>query len=75
MDAYAGTNLSLGDQFRHMLDKFVSRFVGFTVRSLTLFAACVSFIALLIVRAAWIILWPTLPLLVPAALLYSVGVL
>jgi hypothetical protein len=75
LDAYGRTNQSLGDRFRHGIDKFVSRFVGFTVRSLTLWAAAISFIFLLIVRVVWILIWPGLPLLVPLAILYSLGVI
>lgn len=74
MDAYGSVNGALGDKFRHQVDKFISRFVGFGVRSLTLLAAGMSFIFLLILGAVWIIIWPFLPLLVPVALLYSAGI-
>lgn len=75
MDAFKGVNQSLGDQFHRSVDKTISRFVGFTVRSMTLFAALASMLGLLIFRLVWIALWPCLPLLVPAALLYGAGVI
>lgn len=74
IDAFGRVNQSLGDKFRHAVDKFVSRFVGFIVRSITLMAAGVSFIAVLIARALWIICWPLLPLSIPVLLLYGLGV-
>lgn len=74
LDAFPGVNQSLDDRMRRELDKFVSRFVGFMVRSITLFAAFISLIALLIARLIWIILWPCLPLVAPVAVLYALGV-
>ncbi len=75
MDAFNGMNQSLGDQFHRGVDKTISRFVGFTVRSMTLFAALISMLVLLILRLVWIALWPCLPAFVPAALLYTAGVI
>lgn len=74
IDAYGRVNQNLGDRFRHSIDKFVSRFIGFLVRFFTLLAAGVSFMAVLVMRAIWIMIWPFLPLFVPAMLLYSLGI-
>lgn len=74
LDAFSQPNMSLNDKFRQSVDRFVSRFVGFMVRSLTLLSAAVTLTLLLIARVVWIILWPCLPLLIPAALLYGLGV-
>jgi len=43
-------------------DNIVSRAVGFTVRFFVLFAACVSFILLLVAGLAEILVWPLVPL-------------
>lgn len=75
MDAYGWVNPTLGDKFRHAVDKSISRFVGFVVRSLTLWAAAISFLFLLLVRLTWILIWPVLPLLILLAVAYSAGVL
>lgn len=75
IDAHGWLNQSLADKFRHGLDKFVSRFVGFGVRSLTLLGASLSFIVLMLLRVVWIIIWPVLPLLVPIGLLYGLGII
>lgn len=74
LDAFKGVNQTLGDQFHRSIDKTISRFVGFMVRSMTLFAAIISVLILLIFRLVWIALWPCLPLLIPIAVLYGLGV-
>ena len=73
MDAGTAGTQNLSDHFHHQLDKLVSRFVGFTVRSMTLLAACISFVVLFIIRTVWIVLWPILPLMIPLTLLYGLG--
>jgi hypothetical protein len=75
MDAFGGVSQSLGDKFRRSVDKFISRFVGFMVRSMTLLAAIISVSVLLLFRLVWIAIWPCLPLMIPAALLYGAGVI
>lgn len=75
LDAIKGVNQSLGDQLHRSIDKTISRFVGFMVRSLTLFAALISMLVLLAFRLVWIALWPCLPLLIPLSMLYGVGVI
>jgi len=67
-------NMAIGDRFRQLLDKLISRFVGFMVRSLTLLAAGVSLLVMLILRIVFIIVWPLLPLMVPLLVIYSLGV-
>lgn len=74
LNGAGGANQSLGDRFRQSIDRLVSRFVGFMVRLFTLMAALVSLIVTLFVRLVWVMAWPLLPLMVPAALLYSIGV-
>jgi len=54
---------ALGDKLRAVVDNIVSRFVGFMVRIITLLAACVTIVAVLIVNTIIIILWPLVPLL------------
>lgn len=69
MDAYGGKG------FQHFIDKTVSRFVGFGVRSLTLISAAVTIIFVAIMRTVWILLWPCLPLLVVLLVGYGAGVI
>lgn len=66
-------NGGLNAKFGEFGDRLISRFVGFAVRSLTLTAAWVSLLVVLVVRTAWIIFWPVLPLMVPITLLYGLG--
>jgi hypothetical protein len=75
LDAFGHPNMSLSDKFRQSIDRFVSRFVGFMVRGVTLFSAVVSILLLLAARAIWIVLWPCLPIMVPVAMLYGLGVI
>lgn len=54
---------AVGDKLRALLDNIVSRFVGFMVRIITLIAACLSMVIVLIVNIIIIIAWPLVPLL------------
>jgi hypothetical protein len=49
-----------------LLDNFVSRCVGFTVRFFVLIAAAIAFIGLCIFGLLEIVLWPLLPILAVA---------
>lgn len=69
MDAYGGKGL------QPHIDKFISRFVGFGVRSLTLLAATASLLFVAVVRTVWIILWPCLPPLCIVFIGYGLGLL
>jgi hypothetical protein len=69
MDAYGGKGL------QSQVDKFVSRFVGFGVRSVTLVTAIVSLAFMAIVQFAWILLWPCLPPLIFLLVGYGLGLL
>ena len=53
-------------------DNLVSRMVGFVVRLLVLFSAGVILTIVLIVGVAELIIWPLLPLAVPATLVKGV---
>lgn len=68
MDAFGGKGI------QHFVDKTVSRFVGFGVRSLTLLTALVTLVALTFIRVVWVVLWPCLPLVVVLLVGYGIGV-
>jgi len=75
LDAFSGQNRGLDAKFRAWLDKSISRFIGFLVRSATLWAAFFGLVFLLLSRMAWILIWPCLPLAVPILLALSLGLL
>lgn len=54
---------SIQDKFRAFVDNIVSRFVGFMVRIITLLAACVTIVGVVIVNLIIVILWPLVPIL------------
>lgn len=54
---------SLGDHLRAILDNFVSRCIGFTVRIMVLLAAAISVLITAVFGIAALILWPLVPLL------------
>lgn len=68
-------NQSLDAKFRMKLDNLISRLVGFVVRTLTLLAALVSFVFVLMIEIIFILLWPLLPLSIIISILFFVGVL
>ncbi len=68
-------NQSLDAKFRMKLDNLISRFVGFGVRSLTLLAALVSLIFVLLIGVVTIALWPLLPLSIVVVFMIFLGVL
>jgi hypothetical protein len=57
---------SLEQRMRALVDNLVSRTVGFTVRLLTIFVACVMLTFFVIAGGIFLALWPTLPILGPA---------
>ena len=59
--SYPGAGIDA--RMRALLDNFVSRCVGFTVRFFVLLAAAVSFIILCVFGLLEIVLWPLLPIL------------
>ena len=54
---------AINDKFRAMLDNLVSRFVGFSVRSITLVAALFTIVFVFVANLAIVIVWPFVPLL------------
>lgn len=60
---------SLAEKFQAWGDNTVSRAVGFTVRAGVLLAASVTLAAVAVVTLAEIIVWPLVPLAVPAFLI------
>lgn len=61
LDARLPANPTLGDRLRHIVDKLISRVVGFMVRTATLLAALIVFSVILAARLVWIVVWPLLP--------------
>jgi hypothetical protein len=57
---------------RAVADNFVSRMVGFVVRIMVLFSAGVILALVLIASTVELILWPLLPLAVPASLVRGI---
>lgn len=68
--SYSGT--SLDSKFRAMIDNLFSRAVGFAVRSLVLFIAFLAIVAVGILTIVEMVLWPILPIAVPASLILGV---
>lgn len=68
-------NQSLDAKFRMMLDNLISRFVGLAVRSLTLLAAFVSLVFVLLIGVFTVFLWPLLPLSILAIIMLFLGAL
>jgi hypothetical protein len=74
LDAFSVQGRGFDARLRAWLDKSISRFIGFLVRSLTLWAALFGLLILLLYRLAWIIFWPCLPLTLPILLGLGLGV-
>lgn len=70
----SGNNQSIDAKMRAAIDNVISRFVGFIVRTLTLVASLVTSSFLVVVGVMLVMVWPLIPLLVLAALLYGLGV-
>jgi len=60
---------SLEDRWRAGFDNLFSRLVGFVVRSFVLLAAGCGWLAVLLLTALEVIIWPLLPLLIPGCLI------
>jgi len=75
LDAFGGQGRGFDARLRAWLDKGISRFIGFLVRSLTLWAAFFGLIFLVLSRLVWILVWPCLPLAIPVLLMLSLGIL
>lgn len=73
LNATPRANMSMNDRMGVVLDKLISRFVGFMVRFITLTTAGISLLFMLLARAVWIAVWPAVPLLVPGFFLYGLG--
>jgi hypothetical protein len=54
---------SLEVQVRAWFDRTFSRFFGFIVRSIVIFAGCIAALAVGIVSIAWVIVWIFIPIL------------
>lgn len=66
---------SIDMRFHAFIDNVVSRFVGFFARSFIIFTGLLAMIVVLISGAAFLIIWPLIPLALPVALiLMMVGV-
>ena len=59
----SGHDAALGDKMRALLDNIVSRFVGFMVRSITLFAALITITIVFVINIALVVVWPLVPVL------------
>jgi hypothetical protein len=69
-----GAQSTIGLNFNIMLDNLISRFVGLTVRSLTLLAAGFIWLLTLAVGLAVLLIWPAVPLLFGIIPLVAFGV-
>ena len=56
--AQGGMNI----QLRLFLDRTVSRFVGFTVRTIMLLTGLLAVMAVGVIWSVWLLIWPLLPL-------------
>jgi len=74
IEANVSSNQPTQDRFHKEIDKLISRLVGFAVRSLTLLAAGISLLVLLVGRIILAAVWPCLPVFIPLAVLYSLGI-
>lgn len=63
---------SMDAKLHDALDNFVSRCVGFAVRSTVLLAACLASIAALCAGIIMVLIWPLLPLAVPFFIVRSI---
>jgi hypothetical protein len=60
---------SLNEKFRAWGDNLFSRIIGFIVRLGVLLAACVTLLAVALLTAIEMVIWPLLPLAVPGCLI------
>lgn len=58
-----GSRGSIGDKFRGLIDRFISRVIGFLVRIFLLAMASIIFLAVMIVGMIGLVIWPFLPLM------------
>lgn len=72
--ANSANNKGLNGAMNKFMDKSISRLVGFTIRSTTLLAAGFSLLFMFLFRIFWFIVWPLLPVLPLAALIYGLGI-
>lgn len=71
---YTDHNTSLENRFRAGVDNFVSRIIGFLVRTAVIFAALVSICLLGVLAVVILIVWPIVPLLPLLLIAVSAGV-
>lgn len=64
---------SMDLRLHNALDKFISRCVGFCVRSFIILAGAVSALFVLITGALFVVLWPFVPLAIPISLGMMLG--
>lgn len=60
---------SLEERFRALGDNLFSRAIGFVVRVIVLIAACVALFIIALLTLVEIVVWPLLPLAIPACLI------
>lgn len=63
---------NINEKFRAFVDNMFSRAVGFVVRFFVLLAALICIIATILLSLVEIILWPLMPVMVVALILYGV---
>ncbi len=68
-------NATLGMRLRGLVDNLVSRFVGLTVRILTLISGSIAIVVLGLMGALVLISWPFMPLLTLGLIVKSTGVI
>jgi hypothetical protein len=66
-------NATIGEKLRGVLDNLVSRFIGFCVRMLTLFASLLLGIVIAVGGLVLLVLWPFIPVISIALLFRGLG--
>lgn len=64
---------SIGDKFRGLIDKLISRVIGFIVRIILLLVASVMLLVILMVAIIGLVAWPFIPLLPFVAVVAALG--
>jgi len=73
--AAGGAQTAMGMKFNMMVDNLISRLVGLMVRSLTLVAAMLIWMATALVGGLVLVAWPVVPALLVIIPLYAFGVI
>jgi hypothetical protein len=70
-----GAQSAIGIKFRALIDNLVSRFVGFMVRLMVLFAALITVVALGLLGILIVLSWPMVPFSILVLLFAGVGII